>query len=63
MTLFEQCVEAGGAAGPIEIRVRTVSGDSFAHAITRAVLITLRDGTGSLRTAEEIDRVLAEVEG
>lgn len=60
MTLFERCVEAAGNAGPLEIRVRTVSGDSFAHAVTRAVLTTLQEHTASLRTAEEIDRVLAE---
>lgn len=51
MTLFEQCVEAAdrspGAAGAFDT-----------EAITRAVLETLRDGTGSLRTAEELTRVL-----
>lgn len=58
MTLFERCVGAAHKAyallGPNEF---------FDEAITRAVLATLRDGTGSLRTAEEIDRVLAEAEG
>lgn len=60
VTLFERCVEAAGAAGPIEVQVRTVNGNSFAREITRAVLTTLRAHTPSLRTAEEIDRILAE---
>lgn len=51
-TLFERCVRIGEEADVTEI--------ADLDAITRAILTTLRDGTKSLRTAEEIDRVLAE---
>lgn len=53
MTLFEQCVEAAdqspGAAGAFDTAV-----------ITRAVIQALIDGTESIRTKDELRRVMDE---
>lgn len=55
MTLFEQCCEAaGGVSGQVD--------NGALPDITRAVLTTILNHTGSPRTVEEIERILAEAE-
>lgn len=72
MTLFERCVEAVEACRDLardEGNARLLAAGFWPDdsreptasiAITRAVLQTLLDGTGSLRTQEEVARILAE---
>ena len=59
-TIFERCVEAVYAVegGPGEM---LDFGRPTATAMTRAAIQTIIDNTGSLRTAEELTRILGEV--